>query len=262
MAKIVPPNSRSTPGAASSAVAIRARLSPPAKRSPAFMNRRSPGAPQPAVHPVVNAPIRRAGPAVDQSLELANHCDRAIARPPSITIHSSGGRSCAATPCAVARRPAASSRLTVITEICRAWQNQRLGTARRALLADPGMGNKPAAAAGGPDHPSGVHDLAMYGPVRSIRRAFGAADDRFCKTVRTPHHGGAPAGGAGRVRDAAALSGLGGIPAALELIEDERGTLVLQRVPGRPLGNLELGLLRCAGDAAADLVWSPPRGAP
>jgi hypothetical protein len=36
---MVPPNSRSTPGDASSAAAIRAKLSAPPKRSPAFMNR-------------------------------------------------------------------------------------------------------------------------------------------------------------------------------------------------------------------------------
>ena len=56
--------------------------------------------------------------------------------------------------------------------------------------------------------------------------------------------------------------GLVGIPAALELIEDERGhVLVLQRVPGRPLGNLELGWLRFAQVMLrlTGLVWALAR---
>jgi hypothetical protein len=79
-------------------------------------------------------------------------------------------------------------------------------------------------------------------------RTSGAADDRFYKVVA-----GQPPGprrqqdGRGEFEMLRRCCGVVGVPAALELVEDERRhILVLQRVPGRPLADLELGWLRFA----------------
>ena len=85
------------------------------------------------------------------------------------------------------------------------------------------------------------------GPVEPAR-SLGAADDRFYKTVR--RQALEPA----RRQDARGefdllwrCRGITGVPDALELIEDaHHQILALQRVPGRPLSDLELGWPRFA----------------
>jgi len=100
------------------------------------------------------------------------------------------------------------------------------------------------------------------GPVDPAR-SFGAADDRFYKTVR--RQALQPA----RRQDARGefdllrrCRGLAGVPEALELIEDaHRQILVLQRVPGRPLSDIELGWSRFALIMLrlSRLVWAMAR---
>ena len=110
------------------------------------------------------------------------------------------------------------------------------------------MRNKYAAPAGCPDRPRAPGAVRWRPGPLDPGRAFGAADDRFYKVVARQ--------GLGRERRQDARGefellrrcrGLGGVPEALELIEDaHRQILVLQRVPGRPLSALELGWPRFA----------------
>ena len=94
-------------------------------------------------------------------------------------------------------------------------------------------------------------------------RAFGVADHRFHKMVqrRKP--------GPERRQDARGefdllrrCGGLAGVPEAIELIEDaHQHVIVLQRVPGRPLSDLELGWPSFARVMLqlARLVWAMAR---
>jgi hypothetical protein len=77
-------------------------------------------------------------------------------------------------------------------------------------------------------------------------RNFGAAGDPFYKAVARQAPGEERRqDGRGEFEMLRRCRDLVGVPAALELMEDERRhILVLQRVPGRPLGDLELGWLR------------------
>jgi hypothetical protein len=113
------------------------------------------------------------------------------------------------------------------------------------------MGNKHAATA---DYPALTRRAAPPGTTRcwpsplDPARAFGATDDRFYKIVARQTLGPE------RRQDARGefdllrrCRGLAGVPEALELIEDpDHHVLVLQRVPGRPLSNVELGWSRFA----------------
>ena len=107
------------------------------------------------------------------------------------------------------------------------------------------MGNKRAAIADCPDpgppaSPGGARRSAS--PLHAAR-AFGVAHDRFYKIV--PRRNLGPA----RRQDARGefdllrrCGGLAGVPEAIELIEEaHHDVLVLERVPGRPLSDLELG---------------------
>ena len=105
------------------------------------------------------------------------------------------------------------------------------------------MPDKELAGAMRPDSaPRRCRCRASAGPARSMRRAASAS--RMIVSTRSlssGRRGAAPAGSARRVRSAAALPRLAGVPAALELIEaDGRQVLVLERVPGQPLSRLEL----------------------
>jgi hypothetical protein len=112
------------------------------------------------------------------------------------------------------------------------------------------MGNKHAATAGPrllrpAARPAGTPYCA--GGLDPARTS-GAADDRFYKIVARPPPGPwRQQDGRGEFELLRRCRGLVGVPAALELVEDERRhILVLQRVPGRPLGEPELGWLRFA----------------
>jgi hypothetical protein len=113
------------------------------------------------------------------------------------------------------------------------------------------MGNKHAATAGDPDPLRAAARLRAtrcWPSALDAARTFGAADDRFYKAVA----GHAPGGerwqdARGEFEMLRRCRGLAGVPAALALIEDAgQHVLVLERVPGRPLGSLELGWFRFA----------------
>jgi hypothetical protein len=113
------------------------------------------------------------------------------------------------------------------------------------------MGNKHAATAG---YAGSTRPAASPRPVcwRSAaldpERIYGAAADRFYKIV--PRQASGPErrqNGRGEFDLLRRCRGLAGVPEALELIEDgDHQILVLRRVPGRPLGSLELGWFQFA----------------
>jgi hypothetical protein len=113
------------------------------------------------------------------------------------------------------------------------------------------MGNKHAATAG---YAGSTRPAASPRPVcwRSAaldpERTYGAAADRFYKIV--PRQASGPErrqNGRGEFDLLRRCRGLAGVPEALELIEDgDHQILVLRRVPGRPLGSLELGWFQFA----------------
>jgi hypothetical protein len=109
---------------------------------------------------------------------------------------------------------------------------------RTATAAWPGT-RRAATAPGG---------ISCWPNALDTAHGLGAAEDRFYKIV--PRQAPGPE----RRQDARGeldllrrCRGLAGVPEALELIEDaHRQILVLQRVPGRPLGVIELGWPRFA----------------
>ncbi len=127
------------------------------------------------------------------------------------------------------------------------------------------MGNKHAAPAADPDplRPARLDATRSCPAALASARTFDAAGDRFYKAVA----GHAPGGE--RWQDARGefamlrrCRGLAGVPAALALLEEAgEHVLVLERVPGRPLGSLELGWL-CFAQIMLQLirlVWAIAR---
>jgi hypothetical protein len=113
------------------------------------------------------------------------------------------------------------------------------------------MRNKHAATADGGDRlgaPARQDETQCWPGAPDSARGFGEAGDRFYKAVARQAPGAERRhDGRGEFQMLQRCRGLAGVPAALELIEDERRhILVLQRVPGRSLADLELGWLRFA----------------
>jgi hypothetical protein len=120
-----------------------------------------------------------------------------------------------------------------------------------ALLTDPTMWSKhtaTAASSGTPRPGAPPRGARCWPSPLDPARAFGAADDRFYKIVaRQALQPARRQDARGEFDLLRRCRGLAGIPEALELIEDARHhVLVLQRVPGRPLSNVELGWSRFA----------------
>jgi SAM-dependent methyltransferase len=117
--------------------------------------------------------------------------------------------------------------------------------------------------------PYPARPAAPLGPTRCWRgpldpgRAFGSADDRFYKIVaRQALRQERRQDARGEFDLLRRCRGLAGVPEALELIEDaHHQTLVLQRVPGRPLSELELSWLSFARLMLRliHLVWAMAR---